>query len=690
MSGLRSFLKYTLLTLLALALLAAGLLVWLRFEFSRVEADQVHGTSTGMRDFAQVEVKSVADAVDKDCVQQYPHNRAWFGALHVHTSASYDATAFGTAGTVDDAYAFARGEPLPLRLKFDPPGYQAPLLRISSPLDFIAVTDHAEALGEASLCYDENSESYDVLVCRLYRGDWRLPVEEELQPLIRIATQAIFGQDRSARVCGKDGARCRERAVRIWLENQKSTEAWHDRSGDCAFTTFHGYEYTLAREASNLHRNVIFKSGTVPQAPLSAKDADTPEQLWQWLDRTCIAGSDACDALAIPHNSNWSSGRMWYPYSNRAWPEAQQKEMAQLRSRLEPLVEMMQVKGDSECRNGIASVLGGTDEFCDFEKLRRPSESIPDCGEQMGSGGMMLQGCVSRYSYVRYALTAGLSEQDKLGINPFRLGIVAATDTHISAAAAGLEKGHQGSHGIDRDPRHRLMGEVEVPGGIGTGSPARYNPGGIAGVYAKENSREALFEAMQRRETFGTSGPRIRPRFFAGWERGDTLCESPDFLQQAYNAGVPMGGDLPPSPDGSTGSPTFIASATADPRPGANLLQRIQVIKGWIDEEGNTRQAIYDVAGDPDNRASVDPRTCAVSGRGFKQLCTHWQDPEFDPQVAAVYYLRILENPSCRWSHFDCMALSERDRPAACSDPDLPWQIQERAWTSPIWYQPLE
>ena len=687
MSGFKSFLKFTFLSLLALALLAAGILAWLRFEFSRVGTEQRDASHLDS-DFNQVEVRSVSAAEDKDCIQQYPDKKAWFGALHVHTSASYDATAFGTAATVDDAYAFARGEPLPLRLQFDPPGYQAPLLRISSPLDFIAVTDHAEALGEASLCYDESSESYDVLVCRLYRGDWRLPVEDDLQPLIRIATQAIFGQDRSARVCGKDGSRCRERAIRMWLQNQQSTEAWHDRSGDCSFTTFHGYEYTLAKESSNLHRNVIFKSGTVPQAPLSAKDADTPEQLWQWLDLTCIAGNDACDALAIPHNSNWSSGRMWYPYSRRDWPREQQVTMAELRSRVEPLAEIMQVKGDSECRNGIASVLGGRDEFCDFEKLRKPSETIADCGEETGSGGMMLQGCASRYSYVRYALTAGLSEQAQLGTNPFKLGIVAATDTHIGAPAAGLEKGHQGSHGVDRDPRHRLSGDVEVPGGIGAGSPSRYSPGGIAGVYARENSRSALFEAMQRRETFGTSGPRIRPRFFGGWDLGAELCESPDFLQTAYESGVPMGSDLPSPPDPGRTGPFFIASASADPRPGANLLQRIQVIKGWVDEQGSTRQAIYDIAGDPDNGAGVDPLNCQVSGSGFKQLCTRWQDPDFDPAVPAVYYLRVLENPSCRWSHYDCLALPEQDRPAACSDSDLPWQIQERAWTSPIWYQP--
>lgn len=379
---------------------------------------------------------------------------------------------------------------------------------------------------------------------------------------------------------------------------------------------------------------------------------------------------------------------MWYPYSNRDIPLQEQQQLASLRARLEPLAEIMQVKGDSECRNGIASVMGAADEFCDFEKLRPASAQIPDCGEDTGSGGMLLKGCVSRYSYVRYALTAGLSEERKLGVNPFRLGIVAATDTHIGAPSAGMEKGYPGSHGNDRDIRDRLLGKIEVPGEIATGSPVRYNPGGIAGVYAPENSRNALFEAMQRRETFGTSGPRITPRFFAGWNIDPGVCQSRSYLADAYRDGVPMGSDLPPAPPGAQHGPVFIASASRDPRDGGNLLQRIQIIKGWIDGQGHTHQAVFDIAGAPENGASVDPQTCTVSGSGFAQLCASWQDPDFDPQVAAVYYTRVLENPGCRWSHFDCLTLPQEQRPASCSDPGLPWQIQERAWTSPIWYRP--
>ena len=684
MPRILSLVKILLIVLLVIAVVLAAGLLWLRYEYQRVPVD-----AADLEPWFDVEVHALEDTPPSTaCARRYPLRKAWFGGLHVHTAASFDATAFGTLASADDAYRFARGEPLPLRLRGDDAGDTAPELSISSPLDFMAVTDHAEGLGETRLCYDRASEAYDALPCRLYRGDVRLPVGDGLQGIVRMASFAIFGQDRSARVCGPDGARCREQANIVWSNNQRSTEAWMDHSEDCAFTTFHAYEYSLAKEASNLHRNVIFASATVPQAALSAKDARKPEQLWEWLARVCIDGNPRCDALAIPHNSNWSSGRMWYPYSNRDMPAAERRRLANLRARVEPLAEIYQVKGDSECRNGIPSVFGAPDEFCNFEKLRGPSEDIADCGEEMGSGGMMLSGCVSRYSFVRYALAAGLAEERALGVNPFKLGIIAATDTHNGTPAAGLEKGHRGSHGGDRERRSRLQGEVDVPGDIARGSPVRYSPGGITGVYAEQNSRQSLFDAMARRETFGTSGPRIAPRFFAGWDLPEDICGDTDYLATAYRIGVPMGGELTAPPDRAANGPVFVASAARDPRDGANLLQRIQIIKGWTDDSGRTHQAVYDVAGDPDNGARVDPNTCAVSGPGLNQLCATWQDPQFDPAVSAVYYARVLENPGCRWSHHDCLALPAAERPASCSDPDLPWKIQERAWTSPIWYTP--
>ena len=274
---LAALLRVTLLTLGALLLLAAALVLWLRHEFARVSTAPVDSP-----DWQSVQVGALSTpGTERPCRDREPHKRALFGALHVHTAASYDAAAFGTTTTPEQAYRFARGEPVALRLRGDPPDYTAPLLRIDRPLDFMAVTDHAEGLGENRLCYTPDSSAHDTLVCRLYRGDITLPVGEDMQPIVRLASLAIFGQDRSMRICGDDGRRCDEQAASAWAENQRATEDQHDYSGDCRFTTFHAYEYSLAEASANLHRNVIFASAAVPRLPAGAREAKSPEALWQ-------------------------------------------------------------------------------------------------------------------------------------------------------------------------------------------------------------------------------------------------------------------------------------------------------------------------------------------------------------------------------------------------------------------------
>jgi len=669
--------------LIAVLLLgAAGGYAWLRHQAERAEQ-----SPADIRQFfslpAQRPAFAAADRVP--CRDRYPLRHAWFGDTHIHTAVSYDATAFGVTNGPDDAYAFARGEAVELRLQDDPPAAVVPTLQLPRPLDFAAVTDHAEGLGEAAICDDPLAPGHDAAACALYRGDWRLPVDESLFPLVRLAALAIFGQHRSARICGADGTRCRAGAEAAWVANQQAAERWYDRSASCAFTTFVGYEYSLAEEGANLHRNVIFANAEVPPRIMSARDANTPEELWHWLQRACLDGGESCDVLAIPHNSDWSSGRMWFPYSLDGRTRDEQRADAELRSRIEVLAEIMQVKGDSECRNGLPSILGEPDEFCEFEKLRPADPSIEDCGDTFGSGGMSLQGCESRFSYVRYALAAGLQDQRVLGVNPFRLGIIAATDNHNGTSAAEFERGHLGATGQDRDAVRRLTSGVEVPGGIAKGSPVRYGPGGLAGVWAEENTRESLFAAMRRRETFGTSGPRIQPRFFAAADYPEDICEAPDMVATAYRLGVAMGGEIG-GEDWPGGSPEFLLAAHRDPL--GNPLQRIQVIKAWVDEQGRAHQAVHDVAGDPGNGAWVDDDTCEVHGDGYAQLCATWRDPAFQPGVAAVYYARVLENPSCRWSTWDCNSLPAGQRPPTCDDPTIPKAIQERAWTSPIWYAP--
>lgn len=678
-----TLLRCGLWTLAGLFVAGTALLLWFRYEFARVSSASV--TSPEMRAVTVAALRPTPP--QEPCAEHNAERRALFGALHVHTAASYDAAAFGTTTTADQAYRFAQGEPLALRLRGDPADYSPPVIRLDRPLDFMAVTDHAEGLAENRLCYTPDSSAYDALVCRLYRGDIALPLGDDMQPIMRLTSLAVFGRHRSARICGDDGLACTAQTAAAWAENQAATEQHHDYSDACRFTTLHAYEYSLAEASSNLHRNVIFASAVVPQLPAGAAEAASPGVLWQWLDDVCISGSDDCDAMTVPHNSNWSSGRMWFPYSNRPLSQQQRIDTATLQARLEPVAEIMQTKGDSECRNGIASVAGAPDEFCDFEKLRPAGAAIDDCGEAMGEGGMLLSGCVSRYSYLRYALAAGIGERRRLGINPFEFGIVAASDSHNGAPAANSEGNYLGSHGYDREAQRRLRGQLDVPGNIARGSPVRYNPGGVAGVYAEENSRSAIFSALRRREVFGTSGPRIQPRFFALRDASGVDCASPTLLDDAYAGGVPMGSVIDAADlDGQP--PAFLVAASADPSDRAIPLQRIQVVKVWQDRGGATHQAVFDVAGDPDNGASVDPGSCETRGNGYQQLCATWHDSSFDPDSAAVYYMRVLENPRCRWSRHDCVRLSAAERPASCSDPDLPWQIQERAWTSPIWYYP--
>ena len=624
-------------------------------------------------------------SVQQPCRNSNPQRNAYFGATHIHTTLSGDANAFGVTNRPDDAYAFARGEPITL-----PPAYNnsngSRVQQLARPLDFAVVTDHAEYLGEVVRCSTQGNSGYGSATCKMFRGEELGGWPQEMSHLARMFALVMKGKaaPRNPEVCGEDGIACIEAMSGPWLEIQQAAETWNDASENCEFTTFVAYEYSLAVDSNNMHRNVIFRNSTVPTLPVSAQEASTPQALWQNLKKNCLDSSTECDVLAIPHNSNWSAGRMFYSEYPGADTLEEQARLAELRQRLEPLVEIMQVKGDSECRNGLYQVLGSADELCDFEKLREPSEPAKDCELSTGVGGMQLSSCISRLSFVRYGLIEGLKEQQRLGINPLKLGIIAAGDNHNATGGAVSEAHFEGASGQDTLPQDRLQGEIKV-GEVATSSPVRSNPGGLAGIWAEENSREALFTAMKRRETFGTSGPRIVPRFFGGWHFPEDLCEQADFAAQGYQQGVPMGSDLPAAPNKNS-APVFALSALRDATEEGAPLQRIQVIKGWLDDEGRMHQDIYDVAGNADNGASVDINTCERKGEGYPQLCSVWQDPNFDPKRDAVYYARVVENPSCRWSTYQCNELAISDRPPSCNDPEVPKTIQERAWTSPIWY----
>jgi hypothetical protein len=439
---------------------------------------------------------------------------------------------------------------------------------------------------------------------------------------------------------------------------------------------------------SKVHRNVIFRNEHVPESPVSARFVPDAIGLWKTLAAECVDAGTGCDVLTIPHNPNLSNGRVFAVDYGGATSIEMQREVAQLRESMEPLVEMFQIKGDSECRNGLAGVLGGPDELCSFEKYRKPfAGSVEDCGEGVGGGALLGRGCFTRRDFARYAIARGLTEEERLGVNPFKVGFIGSTDIH---------------EGLPGDTEEWIRDGVQRP--QRTNSFGADNPGGLAAVWAEENTRESIFAALRRRETFATSGPRMRLRLFGGWDLPDDLCSAPDLAARGYASGVPMGSDLAPRPSISPqhsmspqrsappheAGPTFVASALADPgsfdHPGG-LLQRLQIIKVTSDEAGNAVQRIVDIAGGT-NDAFVEEATCEPRGAGAASLCATWSDPDFDPNERAAYYARVVENPSCRAYRRACLKLEGGARPAACDDESIRRYAQERAWSSPIWYTP--
>ena len=626
-------------------------------------------------------------AAREACRDHEPHRRALFGDLHVHTALSTDAWNYDVEVRPRDAYRYAFGGSIGLPPK-DAQGNPTRWLAIDRPLDFAATTDHAEFLGEQKLCSDPNSPVYDTDTCVSIR-DSKTPLDSPLAPVAMNPWPS-----RESEVCGDDTERCLDASRSAWQETIAAAEEWNDETENCERTTFIAYEYSSIRLLSNLHRNVIFRNHIVPKRPGSYMDFQREWDLWESLRAGCLDSGTGCDVLAIPHNSNIGNGRMFaidYPGASGL---EEQAARATLRARVEPIVEIMQHKGDSECRVEMNGVLGRADEFCDFEKMSAVRfmddegragaagecfDFMADSLPHMGPGG-----CMNHRDYVRYVLTEGLAEEKRLGVNPFKMGLSASTDTHNGLAGGVVERSFDGHVGIvDADPNQRLSNESGM-GNVGN------NPGGLIGVWAEENSRDSIFDSMQRREVFGTSGPRIRPRFFGAWDYPAELCEAPDLLEQADFGGVPMGSDLPARLEDR--APTFATFAMADAgtseAPGTDL-QRIQVVKGWVDDEGGLRQRVYDVAGG-ENGASVDPDTCEPRGEGARYLCAIWSDPDFDPSRRAVYYARVLENPTCRYSTWQCLGLAQEDRPTGCENPVLGPFIQERSWTSPIWYTPAK
>ncbi len=582
---------------------------------------------------------------------------AYFGDLHVHTKLSYDAYIFNVRGSPDDAYRFARGETIGHAGGFD--------IRLAGgPLDFVAVTDHSEYLG----AMEEAARPESPLS--------RLPIMAGMFSPDPKQINAAFNRFVAASRSNEVPAEMRDPKIagRAWQEIQDAA-ARHNQPG--RFTTLVGYEYTSAPDGKNLHRNVIFRTARVPGLPFTRLNSPDPENLWREMDKWRAQG---IESLAIPHNSNGSDGLMFQTARLNGTPMDQ--VYADLRRRNEPLAEITQVKGTSETHPSLSS----NDEWANFEIMESYIGSATRVTKFAGG-------------YVRDALKEGILMQEQKGFNPFKFGFIGSSDTH-NAAPGSVEEPNFFSKVGRSDSTPELRGSVP-PGGarswdgltidpaLGTARYQYWGAAGLAGVWAEQNTREAIYAALRRKETFATSGPRIRVRFFASYDYPANLASRNDVVSQAYARGVTMGGDLLPS---RGKAPSFLIWGVRDPRSG--YLQRAQIIKGWV-ENGVARERVFDVACSdhltlntttwrcPDNGASVNTATCEVSKtRGDVELRTLWTDPTFDPKQRAFYYVRVLENPSCRWSTWDAI------RNGAPPSPRLPQTITERAWSTPIWYEP--
>ena len=606
------------------------------------------------------------------CSAQEPLRQVFWGDLHIHTRNSFDAWVYDIRATPADSYAFARGETI-----YGPPldgeGVGTTPLRLERALDFAAVTDHAAFLGEISACSDETSAGYDTETCVDYREGTALSIQVFGTKL------AAENPERFEDLCGAGGIDCLARAGDVWADLQEAAEDAYDRTSACTFTSFVGYEWTGATNISNYHRNVIFRNYHVPDLPTSYFEEPTARGLWMALEDECLNAGNDCDVLAIPHNSNMSNGQQFQlevPFGADATEEAER------RAALEPLFEIFQHKGDAECIEGLSGYTGDPDELCHFEKIRL--DEFEDCGDTPGNGAMAGFGCVSKLDFLRGILIEGLKKERELGVNPFPLGVVANTDTHAGTAGRVNEadfNGHLG--GVDDEPEERIVEPGLNPGAVTD------NPGGMMGVWAESNDRDALFDAMLKKETFGTSGPRIPVRMFAGSGWDDALCEDPNWVATADEEGVPMGGSLNSAAIAVETAPSFVVSALQDAGTDAypgTPLQRIQIVKGWLDAKGEGHIRVVDVVGE-ENDASVDLDTCETQGDGYASLCGVWTDDDFDATEDAFYYARVLENPVCRWSWRDCLSMKEADRPDYCDGETIAATVQERAWTSPVWWQ---
>ena len=583
-------------------------------------------------------------------------DQVFFGDMHFHTNLSFDAGLIGTSLDTHDGFRVARGEKV-----ISNTGQPVQLIR---PLDFLVISDHAEMSGLAPSIRES-----DPLLLADPWGRW---AHDRFNSGPEGRMEVFKNIIEEATVKGINPFSSDELARSTWSEFVKIADQYNEPG---RFTAMTGFEWTSTPMGDNLHRVVVFADGaekTGQTVPFSLFDGDDPEDLWEYLAsyETATGGR----VIAIPHNGNMSNGLMFNGKTMSG--EAIDRAYAETRIRWEPLHEMSQIKGDEETH----PLLSPEDEFADYENW--------DVGNLAGTAAKeewMLQ-----YEYARSALKLGLKLGKELGINPYKFGMNASTDTH-TALPTSREENYFGKYAHTEpsperhnrevipaeDPALRIMTSQEVSSGL-------------TAVWARENTRKAIFDALKRKEVYATTGTRIRVRMFAGWDFKADEVSRPDFVPQGYRRGVPMGGDLRKAPKGK--APSFMIRALRDPD-GANL-DRVQIIKGWLDKSGKTHEKVYDVVWSGDRRPDSNEKLPPVGDTvdlsvptwsntiGVTQLSAVWADPEFDPALKAFYYVRVIEIPTPRWTAYDRVKY-KLDLPD-----DIPLKTQERAYTSPIWYTP--
>ena len=590
--------------------------------------------------------------------RHFPTRVLW-GDTHLHTNLSLDARAFGVTLGPEEAYRLARGNEITTS--------HGERIKLSRPLDWLVIADHSDAMGTMNEIVAGNP----TLMRDAKVRDWHNRIIKGGDSALMATMEVI------ETFAGISGGQIPEILMdtdfvgSVWKRYLETAESYNEPG---RFTTIIGYEWTSTEGGNNLHRNVLYRDGADAarqMLPFTAAESFNPEDLWKWMQ--AYEEKTGGQLLALAHNGNLSNGLM-FPEINPVTGQPLTEGYAKTRARWEPLYEVTQIKGDGESH----PYLSPNDEFAGYDVL----------WDKSNLGPVLKKPEMLQYEYAREALKNGLKLEVKLGTNPYKFGMVGSTDSHTALATAE-EENFFGKHSGKEPKSDRWsslvgeVGELKVYGWEQVSS-------GYAAVWATENTRESIFDAMQRKEVYGTTGPRMTVWFFGGWdfEAADARARTPG--QIGYSKGVSMGGDLPEAPKGK--EPTFLVAALKDPYNGN--LDRIQIVKGWLDGKGKTHEKVYDVIWSGDRKPDTDGKLPAVGNTvdvanatwtntiGATELITVWKDPDFDPKQRAFYYARVIEIPTPRWTAYDAKRYGVK------MDPEIPMVTQERAYTSPIWYTP--